>query len=1040
MVRHISVARVGLWGVMLCLTMASALPQELALQPALTLPDSEQLRESAPDFESGRGALPAPPETEVVGFVLRGKRTWERMSVQDMDVLLVAPGRRLLPLFRLLEALQLDKTVDGNTVTFQPEGSPKIVLDTAGKQMQLGGPAKPVELVVALSEVTRQTEVYLSPDAVSEAFGMQLEWDSQEYEFVAQTSRKLGIWRIARGPSLLSIRAQELPGNVPEALPAAHPGRYSLDFMELRLESKLYAVEKKLGLGSARETFWGRLADGNYKLRLRHPSWYLWGDQTQSTDEPPVMLDWFDWTYRGPNSEITLGDSVFGLNELTFPLTRIFGVRFNGLTGLTSTEQEQDRSSLGLQDYFIRPHVFEGYAPAGSTVKLIINGMAIDTQDVIADPSAPPGSGTYRFDDIRLPPGTLNDVRIVITEPNGVQTEIERHLVESPMLLPAGRMAYVGAVGTNRDTTRWGAAGGLFAGRVLYGLTNRLTVGGTWAYQQDFYRRFIRGFNTAEYRRYPASSMHAGAQFAWGALDSLVVSGDVAMSTGPGADAAVAGEASYSGVAAKLKADYYPTSSLRLHSELFRYEPGFFDGENVELHDRQGYGFSGQWQVHPKWTVSSGIGRVANNVSGDLDETLVADFQHMAVTSRAIPRTSATLEVDRMTGSWDDKPKAIYRLKVLATPLQDLDIFADIATGDSLAPKANPNFFSGIALPGLYPYQSASTYVSATKSLSESNDVGVAYRKSGNLERPSVFHVLRTRGPHTIQIRTELGYDMGSLDQDSGGSKCYFENRSEYFLDTSGRVRLGLEARLESGEWMASLFLTLNELFCFQRNHLVLASDPKISPDRGGVQGRVFADYNANARMDPDEPGLSNVGVILGSLYNVLTDKDGYFVLTSLTLSKKVRVSLQMDTVPATFSPTHGTQVAYVIPGSLTEVNLGVMPVIAILGTVLAKDANMQTKPLPGIRVFLTAQADNRHTGDSVTASDGSYYLGDVRPGKYVLRVDARTVPKKWVIADRERAIEIVPKREPQEVQLPAFEATSAPTTVVEDVAAGQKP
>ncbi len=77
--------------------------------------------------------------------------------------------------------------------------------------------------------------------------------------------------------------------------------------------------------------------------------------------------------------------------------------------------------------------------------------------------------------------------------------------------------------------------------------------------------------------------------------------------------------------------------------------------------------------------------------------------------------------------------------------------------------------------------------------------------------------------------------------------------------------------------------------------------------------------------------------------------------------------------------------------------------------------AERNIQPLPGVRVYLTKTTDDKMLADSITAQDGSYYLGDIKPGKYYLRVDPKSLPPKHRVPDP-RMIDIKPNKEPQEI------------------------
>jgi outer membrane usher protein FimD/PapC len=187
----------------------------------------------------------------------------------------------------------------------------------------------------------------------------------------------------------------------------------------------------------------------------------------------------------------------------------------------------------------------------------------------------------------------------------------------------------------------------------------------------------------------------------------------------------------------------------------------------------------------------------------------------------------------------------------------------------------------------------------------------------------------------------------------------------------------------------------------------------------------VFIDANANGKMDPNEPGLEGVQVVADSTFKVTTDRNGYFLFGAIGLSKQSRISIDMNTVPAIYSPTHAMQTALLGPGGLTEINLGVTPLHSISGAVqVFTEKGLQ--PAQGVRVRLIGMKDNKLVTDSITARDGSYYLGDVRPGKYYIEMDGETLPPKYTFEARKKEVEVAPKTEPQELKMIPFEGRMA--------------
>ena len=77
---------------------------------------------SSPDVPSSIPTL----KTEVVGFSLEGKRVWERLNIDDLDAVVTPSGERLLPLLRLLKALQMEVKESDEIISFSP--APEVTI------------------------------------------------------------------------------------------------------------------------------------------------------------------------------------------------------------------------------------------------------------------------------------------------------------------------------------------------------------------------------------------------------------------------------------------------------------------------------------------------------------------------------------------------------------------------------------------------------------------------------------------------------------------------------------------------------------------------------------------------------------------------------------------------------------------------------------------------------------------------------------------------------------------------------------------------
>jgi hypothetical protein len=994
-------------------------PEEMAPPPPKTLPGG------APVQNANESTTPALSKMEVAGFFLQGSLAWHRLKIEDLDVIVTAGNRRLLPLLRLLKAFRIEKKEEADVLTFQPEGVPPRTLNLRTRQIRLNGHEDPVDLISAVSDVTGQRDVYLPAEVMAEIFGMTLEWNEAKYEFAARTSYRLKMWTLTM-TSMKDVIAEDEEAKLPEAHPCARPRRDGLDFMELEGYGGLTALELRRSFDKAviqglRQTFWGGFQGGTYKVRLAQPSLLFEQGRLAQSQCSPMMVDWAEWTYRLPNTEVALGDSSFGVSDLVFPYVRLTGVRVNGLLGNTEKEAGPGGLSPGMRNYFVQPHDFEGYARAGSRVELMINDRVVDKREVVADSPTQPGMGAYRFEDIRLSPNIMNDVRIVITEPDGVQTQIRKNILPTMALLPAGRVAYIAATGTARDVARWQADGNLTTARVLYGVTDRLTVGGAMAVEERFFEAArATAFLGTFQRQFPLSSVHMGGSATWQPVEPLILTGSAAFSQ-------LDGESGGSDdTALTLRADYYPVKNLNLGMQVFRYGPNFFNGQNLELYDRQGWALYNRWCPHPQWTVTGAVGRVADNLAGDLPKDHVVDFEHLDVTSTVVPRTSLTFAIDQTVPNWGAGPLTLLTAKGRSHLPWDITVVGEVSVGEGIIPPDRPEFFSGLGLPGLSLYGTPIVSEAVTKPVGLYQTVGQSYMQTTNRRRASVFHTYRSPGQTPVQVRTEVGMDLlvGQTSTGTGPWTPYFENRTEYLFDITGRSRLGVSTRLENKEWTALLFVSISNRYAFYEGQPMAISDPRILPDFGGIHGKVYVDYNANAVLDVGEPGIEKVKVVVNRTLIATTDSTGYFVLPSLRASSQVRVSLNLDTVPAIYRPTHGTQLALVLPRTLSVINLGVAPACSVGGQVLRTISTEEVKPVPGVRIFLTNKGKEAVVTDSITSGDGAYYLGDLLPGQYVIHVDGSTLPRNCGVDQTAMDVEIKSAREPQDLKVPAFLVT----------------
>lgn len=1004
--------------------------------------------------------------TELIGFVVRGRWLHERLQIIDLDSLVTPDGRRWLPLLRVLNAFQIKPEEQGSTLRFAPEGVGVVEVDIATGLIQIQNQTRTIPLRQAVSEITLKSDIYVLPKDLWEILGMELQWDPEMYEYHIQLGRKLSIWKLPSGSSLLAIPTQFVGADLPESLPPADRSRAPLQLIQVDWRPSYNWRQSNSGdseptdtrivqIDGPRETFWGNLYEGQYRVQVSHPS-RLWsntqGWHWPNDDAYVAQLDWFEWVHRLGSAEITTGDSSFGLSNLVYPAFQATGVRINGLIGCTAEELRADRSNRGLHQYFGRTYIFEGPAPIDAEVELLINGKTADIQGVRPDAESPPGMGVYRFQDIELPSGILNEVTIVIRESSGNEIRVEKAIAGTPQLLPQGHAAYLAIAGTRRETMMppmdafdAGDFYGYITGsRILYGLTDRLTVGATAAAEGDHYHRLLMTDHSPTQRSYPESSSQIGTTLSYMPLDNLILSGDMAGSWGQGQN-------EYQDVAARSRAEYLVTRDLTLNLDLLRIGSDYFDGTNPDISDRHGGETGLIWRLHKNWTLEAGIGQMRNNLDGQMEETTEVNYQNIGMTTTVVPRTSLSARLNNLDVSTEENPRWLTELGLRVMPTRDVSLFGRVYLGEELSVEGEDRFLSTLRLRHAPRHLRPSQYWTLRKSLDVDSSIGLAYNDTDYEESLSLVHDrnLRIKG-HPLRLRAEL---LMELADDLEGPGYGFRGRAEYLLDNVGSNYLGATADYRYGDYAFTLYLNLRNLYTQHDRRIVNVTASRVRTGYGAVHGKVFVDYNGNHLLDSDEPGVPNIKVHLGPYLTAVTDQRGYYVLSVPSNTSEVRLYLDPDTVPAIYSVTHGTQLARTCRDSLTEVNLGLSPLISVLGHIVvieptvpepnAADPNLSearptildprasgpsdvaTKPVSGVRVSLTDTQSGRLVAESFTAADGSYYMGDVKPGRYWLRVDAKSLPPTYAMIEQERLLVVEPTREDfLEIEMPAFQAT----------------
>ena len=216
----------------------------------------------------------------------------------------------------------------------------------------------------------------------------------------------------------------------------------------------------------------------------------------------------------------------------------------------------------------------------------------------------------------------------------------------------------------------------------------------------------------------------------------------------------------------------------------------------------------------------------------------------------------------------------------------------------------------------------------------------------------------------------------------------YIFSANATHTDDTG-VSLGLSARVSLGgePFTRDIFYTADPLSA-----------------SGSAIVRVFIDANANAVFDIGEEVLEGVKVeSMQSRYIAYTDKNGLAHLKRLNTFRKTDIKLDRSTIEEPFlSPI--IEGVSILPrsGFIDSIDYPLIRVSEIEGFVQYNHPDLNNH-IPPLTLHLINQSTNEVL-QTRTEFDGYYYFAEIRPGKYLLQIDAADLQKLYI-----RDIEPVP-------------------------------
>ncbi len=901
-----------------------------------------------------------PISADIAGLTLEGRLRSERIMILDMDLVFSAEGERLLPLLRLLKKLGAKYSFQDNQLSYSFREGRRAMIDIGKSTLTIGDASAPLTLMKGVSDISGVGELYVSESVFSTDLGLQYRWSDDEYAAVVSSSEDLRIFTKMREmrEEASKVDIDALTDIYPEteglATPAASARTLGMVGYSLRTNTRYLAGSAQTELTPQLDLY-GSLFGGSYHMGFSGSD--LSGD---------MALDDFLWTSDAERFEVRAGDTGTGLTALVLPFSSFTGISFRGvIDGDFSAEAEE--TFLAAQKFnFANERRLRGTVPLDSKVDVFINGRSVFSEVIEdVDAHAPVGQGRY---ELRI--GTelnrsQNEVRTVITEPSGFVRENVEYFAAGPGLLHAGQTVLAGGAGSHKrlEGSSVRLEGGVAGAAVYRGVTDNLTLGFSIAVQEDFFDDPENRTGTLP-RRY-----YAGQSLAMRLQESLYWRNNL------GINYSQQGQH----FAWDSALEYYG-QTLFLAGYGFVYEDGYSAGDTV-LENREGIGAYLRWQPQPETTVNSALVTI-DTLQGDKSQQYAAASLE---NESWLPRSTVRLRGDWFNQSDPDLKRAdathhLASLNWQLRPSAAMDIEWVRGVGDQIAFSDNQDLRSGIPVP----------MVSDT--LPFGDQVDIKYRLPDSWQLEGRFSDTGM-GQESVQVAVEHSVrQYGYLDM-RFSSRMNLQDRrkaSELVLEYPLARRsdlIGLKLNHSDADNRITLYARVSGLLSMDgwRPHTVDRSIP-LSPERGGVRGRVYLDRNANGHYDRGESGVADVQVMVDGTRRYRTDNQGWFYVQRNRNRDEIVVSLT-DELSALYTATQGVQRARWADAVFTKVTLGIATLGSISGRIDIEEG-AEPHPLAGMRVQLIRLSDGSVQGQSLTDTEGIYYFGEVMPGHYRVQPD----------------------------------------------------